>query len=76
MILEQAIQEISNANPIQKKAKKNKKNKVEQNNKNKITINNDDNNNSNRAIDNNNYSLNLGNKIIKLDENQIYKMAI
>ena len=79
LIYDQAIKEISNANPNQKKAKRNKKDKKdrsEQKNINRKTINNDDNNNSNRAISIDNFSLNLGNKIIKLDENQIYKMAI
>ena len=78
LIYKQAIKESSNANPYQKKAKRNKKDKKdrgEKNNINIITINNDDNNNSNRVIDNINFSLNLGSKIIKLDENQIFKMA-
>ena len=73
------ITEISNANANHKKAKRDKKDKKdrsEQKNINRKTFNNDDNNNSNRAISIDNFSLNLGNKIIKLDENQIYKMAI
>ena len=77
LLYKQAIETNLNSNPNKKKLKKNENNKKENNNQNNtIIINNDDSNNSRTAIDKNDLTLNIDNKIIKLNENQIYQMAI
>ena len=75
LIYKQAIKEMSKANPNKKKLKKNKRDKKENDNQNNMITINDNNNNSNRVSDNN-LTLDLGNKIIKLNENEIFKMAL